>query len=185
MSSARLPVFELRAAFEVSARHRVQLERERRLLQPRKRVGQVIDRVVRHRQRAVAAGIGRRQLEIGVQLLAGLDVQFTGLPFTEVTPPPSGLSANSASIRSRWLLQQPIDAIRFAALFVGRQRQDDVAVGPVALPLEADEGGDRSGVARPSCPACRGRRSSRPSRRTRTGWWSSPRGAPPPRPGGR
>ena len=46
------------------------------------------------------------------------------------------------------ILQQPIDAVRTAALLIRCQRQDQVPVGTVALATEADEGGHQNGVVR-------------------------------------
>ena len=43
------------------------------------------------------------------------------------------------------VLHQPLDAVIVAALFVGGERQDEVAIGPVILLLEADEIGEQEG----------------------------------------
>ena len=103
------------------------------MFQARKRVGQVINGVVRRGQRAVAAGIQGRQLEIGVLLFAGLDVHVHRL---------SVLGRDAARIRIQrefgidqvaMVLEQPVDAIRLAAFFIGGERQNQVAIGPIAF----------------------------------------------------
>ena len=63
---------ERRQAFEIRARDVVQLERETEC-SSRERVRQMIDGVVGHGQRAVAAGVGDGELEIGIQLSRSLD----------------------------------------------------------------------------------------------------------------
>src|SRR6266404_4943519 len=45
------------------------------------------------------------------------------------------------------VLEQPVDAVRFATLFIGSKRQNDVAIGRVTLLLEVDQRGDHDGVA--------------------------------------
>ena len=45
------------------------------------------------------------------------------------------------------VLQQPVDAVRLTAFLVGGKRQDEVAIGLVALLLQANKGGDQDGVA--------------------------------------
>ncbi len=42
--------------------------------------------------------------------------------------------------------QEPVDAVRLAALFVGREREDEVAGGDEALALETNEVGDQDRV---------------------------------------
>jgi hypothetical protein len=44
------------------------------------------------------------------------------------------------------IFQQPVDAVGRAAFFVGREREDQIARGPVALLFEADERGDQQRV---------------------------------------
>ena len=44
------------------------------------------------------------------------------------------------------VLDQPVDAVRFAALLIGREREDDVAIGVEAFPVQAEEGFDQDGV---------------------------------------
>ena len=58
---------------EIIARDFVQLEGKLVVLEARQRIGEVIDGVVGRGQRAVAAGIGRLELEIRVKLFAGLN----------------------------------------------------------------------------------------------------------------
>src|SRR2546430_12163661 len=45
------------------------------------------------------------------------------------------------------VLEQLVDAVRFATLFIGSKRQNDVAIGRVTLLLEVDQRGDHDGVA--------------------------------------
>ena len=45
------------------------------------------------------------------------------------------------------ILEQPVDAVGLAVFFIGRQRQDDVAIWNVAFLSHADEVGYRDGIA--------------------------------------
>ena len=63
------------------------------------------------------------------------------------------------------VLEQPLDAVvRSAALFVGRERDDDVAIGLEPFALVANEVRDPDRRLRLVVARRRGRRSSRPSR---------------------
>src|ERR1700749_5269521 len=55
---------------EIFARNFVQLERKLKMLKAREAIRQLIDRVVRSRQRAMAAAIGHLEFEILVRLLS-------------------------------------------------------------------------------------------------------------------
>ena len=44
------------------------------------------------------------------------------------------------------IFEEPVDAVGFAAFFVGGEGEDEVAVGDEAFALQADEGGDDDGV---------------------------------------
>ncbi len=46
------------------------------------------------------------------------------------------------------ILQEPFHAVRSAALLVGGQREDDVAIRREPLPLQSNEIGDHDGIAR-------------------------------------
>ncbi len=146
MSALGLRAFERRAPFEIGSRHRVQLHRKRRVLQARKRVGQVINRIVRRGQGTVPAGVEHRQFEIGVLFLAGLHIYVHGLAIHGRHAARIRVQCELGVDQVAMVLQQPIDAVRFAALLIRGQRQNQVPVGTVALATEADEGGHQNGV---------------------------------------
>ena len=84
--------FDLRHAFVVGARHFVEFERKLIMLQTHQPISEVIDGVVRAGQRAVAAGIGHRELKIARRASRWRPPSIiTGLPWSLRIPPPSWL----------------------------------------------------------------------------------------------
>ena len=83
MSCCGLAGLVLGQIFEIGARHLVQFEGKRIGGQLVERGRQFVDGVVGPRQRAVAAAIERRDLEVGVDLLRGFDVGHDGAAVVE------------------------------------------------------------------------------------------------------
>ncbi len=114
---------------EVSARHFIQLKRKLELREARQSFSQVINRVIRNGQRAVSAAIGYFQFEILIKLFASLngDQQFLSILDRETAA--VGIQRVFGIDQFMMVFQQPVDAVRRSAFFVGRQRHDDVAIG--------------------------------------------------------
>ena len=117
------------------------------MLQAGQAVGQMVDGIVGPGQGTVTAGIGHRQLIVGIQFFRRVHGHELRLAL---------LRQNSAAVvvehklgidQFAVVLDQPIHAVRGAALFIGGQRQDDVAVRHEAFLLEADQGRDHDGIA--------------------------------------
>ena len=100
----------------------------------------MVDRVVLDRQRAVAARVRHLEVEILVHLLAGLHL------VREVLPLPH---AAAAALVDRELgvdqilvvLHEPLGAVEIAAFFVGREREDQVAIRLEAFVLQPNQVG--------------------------------------------
>ena len=109
------------------------------MLDSRERVGQFIDRVVRPRQRAVAARIGRGQHEIAIEFFGG--VHFHHHWFAVIGEDAAAIVVEHELGIDQFAMvfDQPVDSVRRAALFIGRHREDDVAVGNVSFFLHADQ----------------------------------------------
>ena len=103
--------------------------------------GELVDRVVVARDGRVAAAIFRRHGEVRRHFLRGADrvderlavAQRAAAAFVERVRRVDQLAV---------VRDQPSHAVRPAALFVGGQREDDVAVGNVVFLLEAQQRGD-------------------------------------------
>ena len=146
ISSAVCPFSCAGEVFEVGARDLVQLERKRVCGQLVEGRGELVDRVVGARPRAVAAGIGRRDLVVGIDFFGGLHIGDHGRPWSSSTPPESGLMTYAASTRSRCCCTSHDGAVELAAFFIGGQGQDQVALRLVAFPVQAQKCGDQRGV---------------------------------------
>ena len=126
---------------EVGASHLVQLHRKHIRRQPRESGGEVINRVVRDRQRAVPARVGHLEMEILIHLLAGLHFVRQVLALADVA---------AAAFVERELridqvlvvLDQPLGAVEIAAFLVRGQRQDQIAIRCEAFFLQPDQVGD-------------------------------------------
>ena len=115
-------------------------------MQADERAGQVIDGIVRRGNGAVAPGIQGFELEVDVNFFAGLNGRKNRFPilFFEFAPVQVDAILRIDPVAVR--LQQPVDAVGRAALFVGGQRQNQVAVRHEALFLQANKVGDQDGV---------------------------------------
>ena len=111
----------------------VQHHRKLKRADARQRLGELIDRVVVARHRRVAAAIRRRHREVRRDLLGGADGVDERLAVAQ-----RAAAAFVERVRGVDQLlvirEQPANAVRSAALFVRRQREDDVAIGDVASP---------------------------------------------------
>ena len=123
----------------------VGLEREAEGGQAGERAGETVDGVVGDGHGAVAALVVDLEAEADHVFFAGLDVvgdlfavrEFAIAAFVE-----GELGVDEAAV----ILEQPLDsAVGAAALFVGGEGDDDVAVGNEAFALHADEVGDPDG----------------------------------------
>ena len=70
-----------------------------------------------------------------------------GLPFCDINAAAVGIDDVFGVDETALVLDEPVDAVRLAAFFVGGEREDEIAIGLVAFFLEADEGGDENGIA--------------------------------------
>ncbi len=107
--------------------------------QPVQRLGQAIDRIRGRRPAGVAAGVGRRQVEVGIGLLGALDAIGHRLAVLGQAP------AAAVGVQHQFGVLQPLGQDGrgpHVGLLVARQRQDHVAAGLPALLAEVGEGGD-------------------------------------------
>jgi len=125
-----LPALQLGAAQEVAARDFAELDRELVFREPRERLGQFVDRVVRARDRAVAAGVLRLHPENDSDFLGGLQAVQKGLAVLQLAA--AALVEGEIGVDEFAVVHgQPIRAVPLggrAELLVGGQRDDDVAV---------------------------------------------------------
>ncbi len=89
---------------------------------PRQRIRQFVDRVLRPWQRAVAAGIGRRQHEIAMQFFGGVHFHHHGLAMIGQHAAAIVVQHELGVDQVAMILDQPVDAIRCAAFFIRRHR---------------------------------------------------------------
>ena len=136
----------LDSRLEVIARYAVELEGKAVVRNALKAVGEFVDGVIRPGQGAVAAGIGGGELVVGVELLAGVDGKDGGLALVELHAAAVGVEHIFGIDEVAMVLDQPVDAIRFAAFLIGGEREDDVAIGLKAFAVQAEEGLDQDGV---------------------------------------
>ncbi len=136
---------------EIGARDRVQLEWEG--VGGQACCGAVAefaeDRVVRAGARAVSAGVGGRDLVVGVDLLGGFDVGADRRASVVEARRRlrSGLVTQAASTRSRRCCSdEPGGAVEFAAFLVCGEGEEEVAMGLIALAVQAQERGHKGGV---------------------------------------
>ena len=101
----------------------------------------MVDRVVLDRQRAVAAGVRHLEVEILVHLLARLDLvgQVLALPHVAAA---AFVDRELGVDQILVVLHQPVDAVEGAAFLVGRERQNQIAIGREAFLLQANQVGD-------------------------------------------
>ena len=94
----------------------------------------------------MAAGVGDGELVVGVELLAGVDGEDGGFAVVQLHAAAVGVEDEFGVDQVAVVLDQPVDAVRLAALFIGGEREDDVAVRTEAFALQAEEGLDQDGV---------------------------------------
>src|SRR5258708_27963762 len=103
----------------------------------RQRGRQLVDRVLGHGKRAVAARIAHRELVGRVHLLGDLDAVQKRLAVAQLAAA-ALVDAEFGVDQLALVADQPVDAVggHVAALFVRGQREDEVALRPEALALE-------------------------------------------------
>src|SRR6202040_2319214 len=104
---------------EIFARNLVQLERKLKMLQAREAIRQLIDRVVRSRQRAMAAAIGDLELEILVRLLSSFDPDQFSLAVLQLKNTGIRIQSEVCGDQIGMVLDEPCDAVGLTAFFVG------------------------------------------------------------------
>ena len=141
-----LRCFDLRHALIVGARHFIQLEGKLIVFQPGEPVGEVVDGIVRSGQRAVAPGIGHRELKIGIQLFGSVYTHHHRLAVIAQNAPAVVVENELSVHKIPMVLQKPVDAVRRAAFLVGGERENNVTVGYIPLFLEADQSNRHDGI---------------------------------------
>ena len=116
-------------------------------LQPAQARRERVDGVVGHRQRAVTTRVGRHQLIVAVDLLRAIELIVQRLAVVADDRGAIVVEHEFGVDELAMVLQQPVDAVRAAALLVRGEREDDVAIGAEAFLLHADEGRHHDGVA--------------------------------------
>ena len=117
---------------EIRSGDGVELDWELIVFEAAERVGELVDGVVAGGQRAVAAGVLGGDLEVAVELFGGLDGHDNGLVVLGVDAAGVGVDGDHAVDgldQVGAVGEEPVDTVRFAALFVGGEGQDEVAVG--------------------------------------------------------
>src|SRR5438105_2402822 len=126
-------------ALEIAARDVVELEREAELLESQEPRGELVDRVVGSRLRAVAAPVGDGQLVVAVHLLGGAQLEYLGHAV---------LGSDRVSVVVQHELgidelpvipDEPVDAVAAAPLLVLRERKNDVATRAKTLVLHPQQ----------------------------------------------
>ena len=107
----------------------------------------MVDRIVRLGQRTMAARVGGQYLVIPIQLLGRHDLHGQRLAVIGDDAARFRVQRVLGIDEVSMILQEPIHPVRRAALFVGRERQDDVAIRNEPLLLQSNEIGDHDGIA--------------------------------------
>src|SRR5262245_66243560 len=102
----------------------------------------MIDSIVLHRTRAVAAPAFYFQAEVDIVLLAGLHAQQEAFALLGLEVAGVSVDAVFSVDQLTMVLDEPLDAVGFAAFFVGGESQNQVARWTPALLSEAEEVGD-------------------------------------------
>ena len=108
--------FDLRRSPVIGAGDIVQLERKLIALQAPETIGEVVNGIVRDRDRAVAPRACDRELEVGVDLFGGVHFHDKGLAMLGHHPAPVVIEHELGVNQVAMILDQPIDAVRAAAL---------------------------------------------------------------------
>ena len=146
------PIMRIRAAM-VSGRRRGRagevgagdlVEPHRKFVGPHPRQGgaETVDRVVLHRQGAVAAGIPDLEPQVHVHLLARLHVSGIHLAIAHHRIAAVAVDDVVRLDQRPPVGEQPLHAVVVAALLVGGERQDHVAIQLHLFALEPDHGLD-------------------------------------------
>ena len=122
-------------ALEECTRHGIEPRRKIELREALQGVGEAIDRVVAARRGAVPAAIGDLELVGLIDLLGELDREAERAGRCAMRAAAALVDGELGVDQLAVVLQQPAHAIvrRIRKLFVGREREDDVALGLVAL----------------------------------------------------
>src|SRR5579872_5570701 len=95
----------------------------------------------------MTAGIQRLELKIRVNLLTGLNRGKNPLIAISLELSTIEIDAVLRVDPLAMIFHQPIDAVKVSAFFIGRQRQNQIAIGLVILFLHANEVGDEDRVS--------------------------------------
>ncbi len=131
---------------EVGSRNLVQLEGERESGQTAERRCKFVDGIVGPRQGTVAAAIGDCDLVVGVDLFGGLDFGDDRPPVLQLYAAGVGINYVGCIHQIAMLADEPVSAVELAAFFVGRERQDQVALRLISLAMQAQESLHQRGV---------------------------------------
>ncbi len=142
----RLPRLLRSQVLEVGARHLVHLKRKRKRRQLVQRRRQLINRIVRPGKRAMPSAIGGRDLEVGVDLLRSLHVRHHRPPVVQFYPARVGIDHVSRVHQLAMLPHQPLRPVELATLFIRRERQNQVALRLVPLPVQPQKRLHQRGV---------------------------------------
>ena len=104
---------------EIRACDFAELEGKLIVLEAREPVGEMVDRVVRDRQRTVAARVFHFQLIIGVKFFRGIDGHHCGLALARVDAATIRVEHEFGVDQIAMVAQEPVDAVRTAGFFVG------------------------------------------------------------------
>ena len=108
-----------RFAREIFAGDFVEFERKLVAFQAGQAVSELVDGVFRSGQRAVATRIGNFQIEILVELFAGLNAEQQALALVEFEIAGVGIDDVFGVDEIAVIFDQPVDAVRFPAFFIG------------------------------------------------------------------
>src|SRR5580658_6357390 len=94
----------------------------------------------------MAPGICYRNLKIRIELFRGIHGHHHR--FTMIAQDAAAVIENYFGLDEfAMVLYEPVNTIRLAALFVGSESENDVAVGDITLLLKADQRGEHNGIA--------------------------------------
>jgi len=133
--------FDRRRPFEIGAGDLAELDREFQRLQTCKALREMVDGVVLHRERAVAAGVGHLEAKVLIHLLGRLDLVGQVLPVAHVAA--AALVDRELGVDEIPVLaDQPLGAVELTALLVCGEREDQIAFRLEPFPLQANQVGD-------------------------------------------
>ena len=132
---------------EVGARDLVGARRQHQRRQALQPGGEPVDRVLRDRQRAVAARVAHRQRERREDLLRRLHGERRDAAAADLRPARVEVDGVGRVDEIAPVREQPLDAVVRAALFVGGEREDQVARRNDAALAQRAEGRHQRGRA--------------------------------------